>query len=70
MTIRPLMIAALKGLGLMLVLTAMASHANAGPPPPPSVPEVDPGSILGALTLLSGGVMLLTDRRRAKTTVS
>jgi hypothetical protein len=29
-------------------------------------PEIDPGSIVGALTLLTGGVLLLTDRRGRK----
>jgi hypothetical protein len=52
--------------GLALVLAATATVASAGAGPPPSVPEIDPGSILSAVTLLSGGVMVLTDRRRAK----
>jgi hypothetical protein len=33
-------------------------------PPTPPVPEIDPSSFAGALTLLGGGVLLLTDRRR------
>lgn len=34
---------------------------------PPGVPEIDPSSIAGALTLLGGGLLYLTDRRyRAK----
>ncbi len=52
---------------LALVLTATAGAAQAGscpPPPKPSVPEIDAGSALSAFTLLSGGVMILTDRRR------
>ncbi len=52
--------------GLALVLAATATVASAGAPLPPAVPEIDPGSILSAVTLLSGGVMILTDRRRAK----
>ena len=48
---------------LALVLTATAATAQAGACPPP-VPEIDPSSILSAMTLLSGGVMILTDRRR------
>jgi len=31
---------------------------------PPSVPEIDPSSIIGALTLLGGGLVYLTERRR------
>ncbi len=52
---------------LALVLTATAGVAQAGacpPHPKPPVPEIDPGSALSAFTLLSGGVMILTDRRR------
>ncbi len=57
-----------KTCGLMLVLGLMAGTAQAGalPPGTPSVPEIDPSSIMGAMALLSGGIMLLTDRRRAK----
>lgn len=31
-----------------------------------SVPEIDPNSLYGALTLLGGGVLVLTDRFRKK----
>lgn len=51
--------------GLALVLAAIAGTATAGASPP-SVPEIDAGSILSAVTLLSGGVMILTDRCRAR----
>ena len=76
-------------LGLVLVLTALASpaladkydwhgwqgwedrhhrHDNHGKhghhPPPIGVPEIDPGSVLGGLTLLAGGTFILADRRR------
>ena len=57
---------ALKAAGLALVLAALCGTAEAGAGPPPSVPEIDPGSILSAFTLLSGGLMILTDRRRSK----
>lgn len=50
-----------KATGLMLVLAAMSGTAMAG-----AVPEIDPGSALSALTLLTGGVLVLKDRRRAK----
>ena len=59
---------ALKATGLGLVLAAMSGAAFAGacPPPPKAVPEIDPSSILSAFTLFSGGLLILTDRRRAK----
>ncbi len=69
MMVRMMTTLAAKTLGAMLVLTALASQASAGASPP-AVPEIDPTAILGAITLFSGGVMLLTDRRRSKTTVS
>ena len=52
--------------GLALVLAAICGTVEAGAGPPKHVPEMDPGSILSAITLLSGGVMILTDRRRSK----
>jgi hypothetical protein len=48
-----------KGLGLALVLTALASQAMAF-----HSPEIDPGSILSAMTLLTGGMAIILDRRR------
>jgi hypothetical protein len=49
-----------------LVLAALASQALAGGAPPPGggVPEVDPGSLSSALTLLAGGVLVLRARIR------
>ena len=56
-----------KSVGLALVLAALNSTAFAGAGPrPTAVPEINPGSVLSALTLLTGGVMVLTDRRRAR----
>lgn len=52
--------------GLALMLAAICGTAEAGAGPPKAVPEIDPSSILSAITLLSGGVMILTDRRRSK----
>ncbi len=46
--------------GLALVVMAIAGTAHAGGPI--STPEIDPGSMGSALTLLLGGAMLL--RRR------
>jgi len=57
---------ALKAAGLALVMAALCGTAEAGAGPPNPVPEIDPGSILSAFTLLSGGLMILTDRRRSK----
>ncbi len=54
-----------KACGLVVVLAAISSIAYAIPPPP-STPEIDPGSMLSALTLLSGGLLLITDRRKSK----
>jgi hypothetical protein len=34
------------------------------PPPPPGVPEIDPGSLAGALGILISGALMLLDRRR------
>ena len=31
---------------------------------PPAAPEIDPGSMLGGLTLLIGGALILADRSR------
>jgi hypothetical protein len=59
-------------LGLLLVGAAFTGEAKAcstcppSPPPPGQVPEIDPGAMGGAITLLSGGVLLLTNRLRRK----
>jgi hypothetical protein len=55
-----------KGLGLALVMVALAGPAWAGGPQGPKAPEIDPGSMGGALALLTGGLLLLTDRFRRK----
>jgi hypothetical protein len=53
------------GLALMLAVIVLAGSAYAGGGPPPlPAPEIDPGSIGGALTLLIGGAFLLTGRSR------
>jgi hypothetical protein len=48
---------------LMLVWSALACPAFAVSR---GTPEIDPGAMTSALTLLVGGVLLLTDRRRKK----
>jgi hypothetical protein len=50
----------------MLSTLGGTALAGAGPPPLPGVPEIDPGSALSALTLLTGGLMVLVDRRRVR----
>jgi hypothetical protein len=52
----------LRASGLLMVLAAMSTKAHAAV----HFPELDPGSMAGALTLLSGGVLMLTSRRRTK----
>ena len=49
--------------GALMVFVAFSgvAHADFG-----DVPEIDPGSIVSALTLLSGGVLMLTARRSPK----
>jgi hypothetical protein len=56
----------LVGLSLAVAAFSGAAYAGAPAPCPTPVPEIDPGSVLSALTLFSGGFMVLTDRRRAK----
>ena len=53
------------GVGMALVLTALAGVVHAGSEPPPlGTPEIDPGSMASALTLLMGGAFLITGRSR------
>ena len=49
-------------------MAAMASAAQGRTPAPSPnvVPEIDPGSILSAMTMLGGGLMMITDRRRRR----
>jgi hypothetical protein len=51
-------------LGFLLVFGTLASPAAATPPFP--TPEIDPSSITGALTLLVGGMLMLTAGRRRR----
>jgi uncharacterized membrane protein YphA (DoxX/SURF4 family) len=55
--------AACVGLGLALVVAALGGSAHAGGPII-ATPEIDPGSMGSALTLLIGGAFLLTGRSR------
>ena len=47
---------------LVLFLTASAAFAGTGAPP---APEIDPSLGIGALALLSGGLLLLRSRRKS-----
>ncbi len=51
-----------KALGFVLVLGSMATIARADTP----TPEIDPGTAGSALTLLTGGLLILKDRLRSK----
>ena len=48
----------------MLLVTAFGHTALAVDPP--SAPEIDPGTISSAMTLLAGSVLLITGRRFKK----
>ena len=50
-------------LGLALLIAGLSGTAFAVDPPT-SAPEIDPGSIASALTLLSGGLLMLSARRK------
>ena len=73
MTMRRRVLGVCKASAGMLMLALLCNTAMAGalgrPPanqPIPGVPEIDPSSILSALALLGGGLMIVTDRCRAK----
>jgi hypothetical protein len=57
-----------KFVGLALILGASASLAQAqsasGGSGGAGVPEIDAGSMISALTLLTGGVLMITDKFR------
>lgn len=55
--------AARTSLGAALLLTGLGAMATAQTAP---IPEIDAGSAVTALALLSGGVMLLKDRFRGR----
>lgn len=52
-------------LGLALIVGGMSAAAIAGTPnSPPAAPEIDPGTMSSALTLLVGGAFWLTGKAR------
>jgi hypothetical protein len=54
--------AARTGIGFGMILTAFSAPAWAFP----HTPAIDPGSMVRALTLLAGGVLMLTEHRRRR----
>lgn len=59
----------LAGLALVLAASASVAHAQSASTVGSSggsVPEVDPGTIASGLTLLCGGILMLTDTIRRK----
>ncbi len=53
---------AVAGLGFMCMLAGVSGTALAGL----GVPEIDPGSMVNALLVLSGGLLIVTGRRTRK----
>jgi hypothetical protein len=60
--------AARLALGLSFLIAAFggAALAGGGPGGGGGAPEIDAGSAMSALTLLSGGILLITDRIRRR----
>lgn len=54
----------LRFLGLAIIHSVLCGEAQAGPSPP--VPEIDPGVITSGLTLLVGGLLVVSGRRVKK----
>jgi hypothetical protein len=56
----------LAGLALVVAASAGLAHAQtaSGGSSGGAAPEIDPGSMLSALTLLTGGVLMITDKFR------
>ena len=52
----------LSALVLLLIGTSVALLANPGPP---AAPEIDPGSAVSALALVSGALLVIRGRRKA-----
>ncbi len=55
------------GLSLVFAATATVAHAqSASGSSGGAAPEIDAGSMISALTLLTGGVLMITDKFRSK----
>ncbi len=55
--------AAMLAAGFLCVFASLSGHAAAGSV---VVPEIDAGSMASALTLLSGGMLIIAGRRKGK----
>jgi hypothetical protein len=55
------------GLAFIAIVAINAVAQAALPAKPPENPEIDPGSMASALTLLAGAGMLLADKMRRNT---
>ena len=62
---RSILNVATKALVVAVILVGMAGTVRADEPAHP-VPEIDPGTMTSALTLLGGGMLMLTSRLRKK----
>jgi hypothetical protein len=54
----------LAGLALVLSVSASLAHAQTAGASGGAAPEIDAGSMISALTLLTGGVLMITDKFR------
>jgi hypothetical protein len=54
------------GLALIVATTATVAHAQSASTSAGAAPEIDAGSMISALTLLTGGVLMITDKFRSK----
>lgn len=56
----------LAGLALVFAVTATVANAQTASTSGGAAPEIDAGSMISALTLLTGGVLMITDKLRAR----
>ena len=54
------------GLALVVSASATVAHAQSASTSGGAAPEIDAGSMISALTLLTGGVLMITDKFRSK----
>ncbi len=57
--------ATMGALGFLALMAGLGGQAMAGLPPL-STPEIDPGSMVNAMLVLSGSLLMLNGRRRRK----
>jgi hypothetical protein len=56
----------LSGLAMVFAVTATVANAQTAVASGGAAPEIDAGSMISALTLLTGGVLMITDKFRAR----